>query len=717
MHDLNTGDFLTPQCDLQITLNDLSHRLQPWLSRFPAEIDEIRSLDQAFAAKLARLACDELRLSIGIMGQVKAGKSSFLNALLFEGRPVLPEASTPKTANLTRISYGEKPLLTVEFYSPQEWASIKTAAASPGEHAEARVGRDLLKMVALHNVDVDSVLALGTQSIPAGDISELMKMLNDYVGDNGRLTAVVKSTRIELPLEELKGFDVVDTPGMNDPVPSRTQKTREYMAQCDVVIFLSRCSQFLDGSDIELLAGQLPSNGVKRMVLVAGQFDGAVSDDGYNRSSLADTENNIKTRLTRRAADEMEKLANQKGHSPIATMLHGLKSPIFSSTYAHGFASNDKDRWGKGMQHTHGQLVDMAYRCWNGYRFTQQDWERIGNFAALKAAYNAARADKQVLLQAQRDELIPETRMQMQVRLQNLIAAVERRTEQLRKGDIKTIEKNMHSCEGRILGISNRLSEVIDRTRDQAETMFHELKDELQVEGRQSTQLKARSGTKSELESYEDSDSTWYKPWTWGDTVTRYKTISVSYAYIETSDAIEKLVNFSKENAANLQRQFNSIVNLTALQVDLKRSLLSELNAKSEGFNPDDFRATLEGTLSRLKLPVLRIDLGDITGPISANFSGEVSGERKMTALREALQESLETVKLNMLSAFRFSVDELRRELAIARDALSHNLGNGLQQELAQLKSAFADKEKELQIFDEILDISNRALKDLRFCN
>jgi len=30
------------------------------------------------------------------MGQVKAGKSSFLNALLFEGCEVLPVAATPK---------------------------------------------------------------------------------------------------------------------------------------------------------------------------------------------------------------------------------------------------------------------------------------------------------------------------------------------------------------------------------------------------------------------------------------------------------------------------------------------------------------------------------------------------------------------------------------------------------------------------------------------
>lgn len=697
---------------LQEKISTLRQRLQPWHSRFPEHIDDIRNLEQAFAAKLERLASDELRLSIGIMGQVKAGKSSFLNALLFEGRPVLPEAATPKTANLTRISYGDKPMLTVEYYSPQEWDSIKTAAASPGEHAEARVGRDLLKMVASHGIDVDAVLALGKQSIPADDISGLMDKLNDYVGENGRHTAVVKSTQIELPLEELKGFDVVDTPGMNDPVPSRTQKTREYMAQCDVVFFLSRCSQFLDQSDMDLLDGQLPGNGVKRIVLVAGQFDGALSDDGYDRASLAETERNIKIRLARRAENEMEKLAARKENDHLAALLRGLKTPIFASTYAHGFASQDKARWGKGMQHMHGQLLDMADSTWDGYRFTPQDWQRIGNFEALKIAYNTARADKQALLQAQREGLMPETRAELQARLQKLINTVEQRAEQLHKGDIKTIENNLRACEGRIQGISTRLSEVIDKARHQAKTVFDTLKNELEAEGKKSAKLKARTGTETSTSSYEVSTSSWIKPWTWGDKETIYSTTSSSYEYIAASDAIEKLVNFGKETAASLQREFNSIVNLTTLRADLKRSLINELNTGNEGFNPADFRATLEGTLSRLKLPELRLELGDMSRSISANFSGEIRNAQKMAALREALQQSLKTVLTNLLSAFKASVDELRNQLAIASDSLGNELAKDLQKELAQLKNAFADREQELRVYAEILDVSQKALKE-----
>ena len=47
-----------------------------WRDRFPWT-DDINQLQQAFAAKLARLESDGLKLNIGIMGRVKAGKAAF----------------------------------------------------------------------------------------------------------------------------------------------------------------------------------------------------------------------------------------------------------------------------------------------------------------------------------------------------------------------------------------------------------------------------------------------------------------------------------------------------------------------------------------------------------------------------------------------------------------------------------------------------------------
>ena len=59
-------------------------------------------------------------LTIGVIGQMKCGKSTFLNAFVFED-DILPSAVTPMTAALSVITYGEKKKIVAEFYTPDEW--------------------------------------------------------------------------------------------------------------------------------------------------------------------------------------------------------------------------------------------------------------------------------------------------------------------------------------------------------------------------------------------------------------------------------------------------------------------------------------------------------------------------------------------------------------------------------------------------------------------
>ena len=67
-------------------------------------------------------------LKIGVVGQVKAGKSSFLNSLFFDGENVLPRASTPMTAGLTVLQYGDENQFEVEYYNSSEWHSFEDRA-------------------------------------------------------------------------------------------------------------------------------------------------------------------------------------------------------------------------------------------------------------------------------------------------------------------------------------------------------------------------------------------------------------------------------------------------------------------------------------------------------------------------------------------------------------------------------------------------------------
>lgn len=701
--------------------------LRDWRTRFPVEIDALTELKRDFATRLAQVEADGQRLSIGIMGRVKAGKSSFLNALLFEGKPVLPEAATPKTANLTYITWGPKYAFTAHLYTPDEWAEIERLGAGDGMHAEACVARELLAFANQRELDVPGLLASGEQRFERDSLEALTGLLNDYVGESGRYTALVKDTRLELPLEELRRCDVVDTPGMNDPVQSRTHKTRQYMAQCHVVFFLSPSWSFFDKSDVDLLLHHLPAKGVGRMVLVGSQYDQAVArviggmmqKRGGGPVSLGDVERDLAVKLVANVADRIEALAevqDRLGRTKNASCLRTLKEPVMASSFAHGYAHWPRERWSDAMVENHDRLVSRVEKRCGGYSLTQEDWDRLGNFGRLDSIYEAVREERLAILRETREGLVPNILSQYRERLQTLAEAVVSRAEKLRKGEASELERQQESQSARIKRLSAQLARVLGSTREEALRANRELSAELRERIAGFTGLQTRTGSEYETRARELSTSTWYKPWTWGSTKTVYSTVASSYEYLATADAIEQVIDYGRESTLRLQGAFNSLVSMADLRVKLKQTLLAELDTGSPGFDANAFRTTFEGTLRRLKLPELELDIGDPHGEIGASFSREVRSGDEMVKLRLALQTSLMGLFARLSAEFEDKVGRLCQQLDDIGDTLERELASDLRAELDRLRAAFSDKTRELASYDELLSRVAAAQAQLADC-
>ncbi|OYD25730.1 dynamin family protein [Oceanimonas baumannii] len=696
---------------MNINLNDLQNKVTDLCVLFSeqasgfTETESLLDLKQELADKTARFSAEEQCLSIGIMGQVKAGKSTFLNALLFNGEPVLPEAATPKTANLTRITYGEEPRLEVEYYSLEEWQALEKAAAQPGDSAQAKVARELIALAQQNQLNVAQKLQYGNvEPLSAASNEELLTLLNQYVGENGRYTALVKMTHLYLPREELRGYEVVDTPGMNDPIQSRTQKTRDYMAECDVVFFLSRASQFLDQSDMNLLSEQLPGKGVKRMVLVAGQLDATILDDGDNRASLAETEENILTRLGRGAENKIQDLVNQReqrGQTEIAAMLSEMKKPVFASTFAHGFACLPHEKWNQAMHHSHSELTEMAEDKWNNYQFTQQDWLRIGNFATLQKAYEQARADRQPLLDAQRNSIASHTQEQWQHRLQLLKEAVESRHHKLKTGDINSLQQQTQ-CEQRIGNFDMLLKQHIRQNIQRINQATSELMASLEQQAADYQQVHTQTGTKSIQRSRTVSTSRWYNPFSWGSSETIWYTDYESYQFASSADAAEQVRKYAQRCKQDIEHKFNQLINPSTLKHELKASLINVLDTKSEHFDPQGFRTILDHSIEKLKLPTLELETGNMADMISSRFQGEVKGN-DINALRSTLADTLRQVFQRLGQSVRQGENRLCDALKTVSATLASSLTQDLRNELDKLKHDFSQHQQQLEHYSQLL--------------
>ena len=243
-------------------------------------------------------------LRIGVVGQVKAGKSSMLNALFFDGDSILPKAATPMTAGLTILRYNEENSIDVEYFNQREWNVFKNQAEDlkarirdyragnteiqyTDEEIMLQINASEEERSALELINMSSRIGTSKireksliEKIPVIDIIDLQAKLGEYVGADGRFTPLVKSLTINLKDERLKGIDIVDTPGVNDPVLSREMRTREFLRGSHGVLFLSSAGRFFDASDMTFLVDRIGSQGIGDVVVIASKVDDTLMQEG-----------------------------------------------------------------------------------------------------------------------------------------------------------------------------------------------------------------------------------------------------------------------------------------------------------------------------------------------------------------------------------------------------------------------------------------------------
>ncbi len=278
-------------------------------------------------------------LKVGIIGRVKAGKSSLLNALIFEGKDVLPKAATPMTASLTILKYAQSLSAEAQFYDEQDIEELKRdheryekkfkeivseekkkleekqqgllnkakgvmgriSKAFSKDHEAPKQKilspeeiRERAQKIAKNELDNDAKLSashdqfermkksglLNTKDletrIQADSLEELHQKLYQFVGKEGKFMPYTKAVQISLNNPNLKDLEIIDTPGVNDPIVSREARTKALLKECDVVFVISPSNQFLTDSDMDLFDRVSKKEGIQSVYFVASQADSAV---------------------------------------------------------------------------------------------------------------------------------------------------------------------------------------------------------------------------------------------------------------------------------------------------------------------------------------------------------------------------------------------------------------------------------------------------------
>jgi predicted GTPase/GTP-binding protein EngB required for normal cell division len=239
-------------------------------------------------------------LTIGVIGQMKCGKSTFLNAFVFED-DVLPSATTPMTAALSVITYGEEKKIVAEFYTPDEWAEQKMQATRSLEDVAGNTLEESKVKAAKELVEKSVKLGSSLEKYLGKTQDDSFENLIEYVGADGKYISITKSVTIYYPKEYLKGVEIVDTPGFNDPIVSREERTKEFLKKADVVLLMLYAGRPFDATDRDILFKNVGHCGTGRVLVGINKYD-IPYENGENESEIKDY---VKEQL-RRACKECD---------------------------------------------------------------------------------------------------------------------------------------------------------------------------------------------------------------------------------------------------------------------------------------------------------------------------------------------------------------------------------------------------------------------------
>lgn len=262
-------------------------------------------------------------LTIGVIGQMKCGKSTFLNSFVFKD-DVLPAATTPMTAALSVITYGEKEHIVAEFYTADEWAEQKIQALR--EESKATDTLDASKIKAAKEL-VSKANKLGTSldSYLGKTKEDSFDQLIEYVGAEGKYVSITKSVTIYYPNECLKGIEVVDTPGFNDPIVSREERTKAFLAKADVVIMMLYAGRPFDATDRDIIFKNVRQCGIGKVLVGINKYD-----IPYCSETNPEDENQIKDYVKQ----EIKKACRECNDNTLVEILNDIEPITLSAEMA-----------------------------------------------------------------------------------------------------------------------------------------------------------------------------------------------------------------------------------------------------------------------------------------------------------------------------------------------------------------------------------------------
>lgn len=679
-------------------------------------------------------------LRIGIIGRVKAGKSSMLNALLFNGNDILPKAATPMTAALTIMEYSENVSAEVDFFTQQDIdeikvkydffqkaldSKIKEKELENAERIKRKKGVNSLsaeeqqeclnkaKSQAEREMKDDPSFASYDQyrrikesgkslsdleqyrTISAGSVEELMNgVLNQFVGSSGAFMPFTKSVTLHIPEKGLQGLQIIDTPGINDPVTSRGERTDQLLQDCDVVLIVSPSGQFLSSEDTDLMHRVTTKEGTQQAYLIASQVDNQLfGSESQGLSDPIHVLERISDNLTKHARNVLAKQVQEYPSMKVAADKLSQNNVICSSSVAFSLRQrfDEQHTWDANLQHVWRNLNQKFPDVFSHEELAKNALNQLANIHQIHQIVSEVTANKEQILAQRRIDFENGKRTALQGYLKAWAERINEQIHQIQHADVDELRKQEAELKKQQATIDANVGGVYDDLiSDIKLNLSKQLKDKLKSEMRRFDSV-SDNAQGSETEYYEEEYEVEISrgklvDFFWGPKrETRTRTESYSYTTVKAKPirrAIEEIRSNLEDELSHLSESYSQ-----AWKKKIYSQVVSVLReAMGDGeLDVNIIARAVKNVLARIPEASFKLE-DDI--PKSLKKTGKLTGYEAESYIDDAEDyiSNLKDVVNKDISAYMTTLVSNLKKIDLAKE-LTADLENNLKQLLSEIEN------------------------------
>lgn len=670
-------------------------------------------------------------LKIGIVGGVKAGKSSFLNALLFRGRDILPKAATPMTAALTKISYSETPYAKIVFYEDKDWNAILQNAATFDERLEtaianekkrraekqksiytrklqnnmAAVGdsldqytierlkknideefracKELAEMADTRGVVVNTLLG-SDQEIPLSD--NLEADLKEYVGADGKYTPFVKYIELGMNEPVLKDLEIIDTPGLNDPIVSRSIVTKRFLKNCDAAFLMSFCGQFMSAQDVTFLLKALPQEGIGHVVLIGSKFDSVLQEKSYANLPLQRAAAQLVAKLSAAAKDTIQRNSSSSQGKRFTDAL----PPVFISSLLYTAAQKMKN---------HQPLSEEEKKSMDNLSKSYKDFEKDNPDFLLgmsnidegirKKKLTIYKQERNRILQEKSEEYIKQKELGFLDKLNEIQKVAQQNLsdlEELDKGEILKKQRDIN----RALDLARgTLEQTFNEAAFDAKKQLKSIEHDIMGEQNRFRDVKSQDKVRNEDHSYTTGHLWWKKR--------RHYTERIEWREASVADAVMQAGDFAREAKRHLEEDLQHAISVDQVESKLKKQIVNAFQEADVPYEVEGILGPVKLVMQELTLPSVNVNVEKYVNEIEEAFPNNVVKDNDVEKLRLYLEKTLNQILQDIEVELNDLAEQISGELKQKAVLFVDQIQNKIQESGNRLVRQLEEKEKNIE--------------------